>query len=153
MDGLVHRPVPGLPARWFPLSSIARLSGPSITAYTPIVKVQALNSTIYEMGCNIIEANSYFYLSEKICQCSFRVSFYGCKISIGKSSIRFQHKYLSCILMRPVYVSIILRKKIVFRKSVYKIMSIVVELNHYFSLRRICVAMQQHGASKIERVA
>jgi hypothetical protein len=50
MDGLVHRPVPGLPARSFPLFSIARLSGPSITTYSSMTKVQALNSTIYEMA-------------------------------------------------------------------------------------------------------
>src|SRR6266567_3488456 len=30
MDGLVHRPVPDLPARWLRLSSTARLSGPSL---------------------------------------------------------------------------------------------------------------------------
>ncbi len=56
MDGLVHRPVPDPPARWFQLSSIARLSVPSITTYTSMLKVQVQNSTIYEMTSKIVEA-------------------------------------------------------------------------------------------------
>ena len=52
MDGLVHRPVPDPPARWLQPTPIARLSGPSITTYTPMVKVQAIKSTIYEMSCS-----------------------------------------------------------------------------------------------------
>jgi hypothetical protein len=58
MDGPVHRPVPRRAARWFQLFSIARLSGPSITTYTPMVKVQVLNCTIYEMGSSLTRAKS-----------------------------------------------------------------------------------------------
>ena len=50
MDDLVHRPVPGLPAGWLRLFSIARLLGPSITNYTSMSYVQVLNRTIYEMA-------------------------------------------------------------------------------------------------------
>jgi len=50
MDGLVHRPVPDLPAGWFRLSSTARRSGPSITTYTSMAKVQGQNSTVCEMS-------------------------------------------------------------------------------------------------------
>jgi hypothetical protein len=53
MDGLVHRPVPGLPAGWFRLLSTARLLGPSITNYTSMTKVQVQNSNVYEMASSV----------------------------------------------------------------------------------------------------
>src|SRR6267154_6402003 len=51
MGDHAHRPVLRPAARWFQPFSIARPSGPSITTYTPMVKVQAIKSTIYEMAC------------------------------------------------------------------------------------------------------
>src|SRR5437867_2311800 len=53
MDGLVHRPVPGLPAGWLRLLSIAGLSDPSITTYTSSTTVQGPISTVYEMASRI----------------------------------------------------------------------------------------------------
>jgi len=49
MDDLVQRPEPHRPAKWFQLSSLAHLSDPSISTYTPTVKVRVLKSAIYEM--------------------------------------------------------------------------------------------------------
>ena len=53
MDGLVHRPVPGLPAGWLRLLSIAGLSDPSITTYTSSTTVQGPILTVYEMASSI----------------------------------------------------------------------------------------------------
>ena len=53
MGDPAHRPVPGLPVGWFSQCPIALLSGPSITTYTPTVKVQVLKSTIYEMASSV----------------------------------------------------------------------------------------------------
>ena len=43
-------PVPGLPAGWSALFSIARLSGRPMTSYTSMTKVQVRNSILYEMA-------------------------------------------------------------------------------------------------------
>jgi hypothetical protein len=53
MGDHAHRPVPDLPARWWQLFSIALQLSPSITTYTSMVKVQALNYTIYEMASRV----------------------------------------------------------------------------------------------------
>ena len=65
MDGLVHRPVPGLPAGWFRLLSIARLLGPSITNYTSTIKVQVQKSNIYEMASSDLLCRKTLALSER----------------------------------------------------------------------------------------
>jgi hypothetical protein len=73
------RPEPA--AGWFPPMSPVRLSEPNITGYTSILKVQALNSTTYEMGCRLeaeasfcsdsLLISKYTHATEPVCRQTF----------------------------------------------------------------------------------